>query len=129
MMSSDTLTSSSIDIQSMIVSLYVELASVSMLLDRLSQLSIRVARHSEFVVTMSAQEYVHFEVEFEVNHMYVLTEKDILNIISASKVHEIIEDELQISEVLISNVSFSQAHEALTILSTFGCKHGKVDDS
>ena len=114
----------------MIVSLYVELASVSMLLDRLSQLSIRVARHSEFVVTMSAQEYVHFDVEFDVNHMYVLTEEDILNIINASKVHETIEDELQISEVLlVSNVSFSQAHEALTILSTFGCKHGKVDDS
>jgi hypothetical protein len=31
-----------------------------------SQLSIRVARHSEFVVTMSAQEYVHLEVEFDV---------------------------------------------------------------
>jgi hypothetical protein len=72
-----------------------------MLLDRMFQLSIRVVRDSEFVVTMNAQEYVHFEVKFDLNHPFVPIEEDILNIISALKLFEIIEDDLEISEVAI----------------------------
>lgn len=72
-----------------------------MLLARLFQLSIRVVRDSEFVVTMNAQEYVHFEVKFDLNHPFVPIEEDILNIISALKIFEIIEDDLEISEVAI----------------------------
>ena len=33
---------------------------------------------------MSAQEYVHFEVEFDPNHPYVPIEENILNILGAS---------------------------------------------
>jgi hypothetical protein len=58
---------------------------------------------------MSAQKYVHFDVEFDLNHPYVPNEEDILNIIDASLVYEIIEDDSKISEVVIPNVSFSQA--------------------
>ena len=61
---------------------------------------------SEYVVTMNAQEYVHLQVEFDLNHPYVPTEKDILNILSALEVSEIIEDDLEISEVIVPNVSF-----------------------
>ena len=72
---------------------------------------------------------MHFEVDFDINYPYVPIEEDILNIINASKVHEIIKDDLEISEVVVSNVLFSQAQEAMVNLSTFGCKHGKVDIS
>ena len=43
---------------------------------------------------MSAQEYVHFEInEFDhINQPYVPTEEDMFNILSASEVCEIIED-------------------------------------
>lgn len=43
----------------------------------------------------------------------------IVHIISASKVFELIEDDSEISEVVVSKVSFSQAHEAMATLSTF----------
>ena len=39
-----------------------------------SQLSI-VVGHSKFVVATSAQEYVHFEAEVELNHPYVQPRK------------------------------------------------------
>ena len=50
---------------------------------------------SEYVVTMSAQEYVHFEVIVfhHINQPYVLTEEDMYDILGASKVCEIIEDD------------------------------------
>ena len=44
-------------------------------------------------MTVSAQEYAHFEVEFNGNHPYVPIEEEILNILSASKVLEIIEND------------------------------------
>ena len=47
-----------------------------MLLDRLSQLLIRVVGDSEFVVTMSTQEYVHVEVKFDLTRPI---EEDIWN--------------------------------------------------
>jgi hypothetical protein len=50
--------------------------------DILYQLSI-ATWDSKFVVTMSTQEYVHFEVEVDVNHPCVPIEEDILNIIGA----------------------------------------------
>ena len=84
----------------------------------LSQLLIK-AGDIEFVVTMSAQEYVHLEVEFDLIHPYVPTGEDILNILGASKVYEIIEDDLESSEVVVPSVSFSQAQEAMATLSTF----------
>ena len=34
-----------------------------------------------------------FEVEFDLNHPYVLNEEDILNIISASLVYKIVDDD------------------------------------
>lgn len=44
-------------------------------------------------MTMNAQKDVHFEVEFDLNHPYVLNEEDILNIISASLVYKIVDDD------------------------------------
>ena len=43
-------------------------------IDSLSQLSIRVG-DSEFVVTTSANNYVYFEVEFDLIHPHIPTEK------------------------------------------------------
>jgi hypothetical protein len=48
----------------------------------LYQLSI-ATWDSEFVVTMSTQEYVHFKVEVDVNHPCVPIEEDTLNILGA----------------------------------------------
>ena len=77
-----------------IVAQNVELVDVSMLLNTLSlSLSSVIARDSESTMTMSAQEYAHFEVEFNGNHPYVPIEEDILNILSASKVLDIIEND------------------------------------
>ena len=55
-----------------------------MLFNRLSQLSIRVARDSESIVTMSPQDYMHLEVEFDLDHLHVPSEEDILNMICAT---------------------------------------------
>lgn len=41
-----------------------------------------------------------------------------MNILGASRVSKIIEDDPEISEVVFLNVSFSQAQEAMTTLST-----------
>lgn len=57
---------------------------------------------------MSAQEYVQLKVEFESNHHYVINMFQ-LNILSALMAPEIIEDALEISKVVIHDVSFSQA--------------------
>ena len=46
------------------------------------------------------------------------TEEDILNICGALEVFEIIEDDSNISEVLVPNVSFSQVRDAMATLST-----------
>lgn len=59
MISSGTLTSSSTDTSLVIISYSVELVDFSMLLNKLSQLSI-TARESEFVMTMSAQKIHRF---------------------------------------------------------------------
>ena len=83
-----------------------------------SQLSNR-ARDSEYVMTMNEQEYVHFEAEFGLNQPYVPIEEDILDRPSASKVCEIIEDDLWMSEMGVPNVQFSQVYWALETLSTF----------
>ena len=56
---------------------------------------------------MSAQEYVHFEFEFPLNHHYVPTKEDIFNLLGVSEVFEIIEDDSKISEVVVPNVLFS----------------------
>ena len=74
-----------------IASQIVELVDVSILLHRLSQSSIRVVENSEYIVTMNAQKYVHFQVKFDLSHPYVPTKEYILNKICASKVFEIIE--------------------------------------
>ena len=84
----------------------------------LSQLSIRV-RDSEYVVKICAKEYVHFEVEFYLLHPYVLAEEDILYVLGASKEYEIIEHDLEMSEVVVPNVSLSQAQEAMASPFTF----------
>lgn len=62
---------------------------------------------------------MHFEVKFDLNHLYVPIEEDILNKMNALKIFEIIEDNFGISEVAIPNVSFSQVQEAMATLSTF----------
>lgn len=62
---------------------------------------------------------MHFEVKFDLNHLYVPIEEDILNKMNALKIFEIIEDIFGISEVAIPNVSFSQVQEAMATLSTF----------
>lgn len=67
---------------------------------------------------MSAQQHVHYEVDYDMNHPYIPIEEDIWNILSASEVYEIIDDDLEINVVVVPNVSFSQSHEALAILST-----------
>ena len=87
-----TLTLGTINTLPVIISHNVELLDVSMLLNILSQLSI-IARDSKSIVTMSVQEYAHFEVEFNDNHPYVPTEEDILNILSALEAFEIIEND------------------------------------
>jgi hypothetical protein len=46
-----------------------------MLFNRLSQVSIRVAEDSESIVTMSPQDDMHFEVEFDLDHLYAPSEK------------------------------------------------------
>ena len=46
-------------------------------------------------MTLHAKEYVHFEVEFDLNHAYVPIKEDILNIRGALKAFEIIEDDLE----------------------------------
>ena len=56
---------------------------------------------------MSAQEYV----QLELSHPYAPNKEDILNILGAWRVYEIIEDGLEISEVTIPNVYY--------LLSTF----------
>ena len=53
------------------------------------------------------------------NHPYVPTEEDILNILGALDVYEIIEDDSRISEMAIPNVSFFQEQGAIETLSTF----------
>ena len=45
------------------------------------------------------------------NHPYVPTKEYILNIISASKVFEIIEGDLEIGEVVVPSVSFLKHKE------------------
>ena len=87
-----TLTLGTTNTLPVIISHNVELLDVSMLLNILSQLSI-IARDSKSVVTMSVQEYAHFEVEFNDNHPYVPTEEDTLNILSALEAFEIIEND------------------------------------
>lgn len=62
---------------------------------------------------------MHFEVEFGLHHYYVPTEEDILNILGASKKTEIIEHDLEMSEVVVPNVLLSQAQEAMASPSTF----------
>jgi hypothetical protein len=41
-------------------------------------------RNSEYVVTMSAREYIHSDAEIHLNHSHVPTKEDILNILVAS---------------------------------------------
>lgn len=51
-------------------------------------LSLTQTRDSEYVVTVSAQKYIHFEViKFDhINQPYVPNEEDMFNILSASEV-------------------------------------------
>lgn len=67
---------------------------------------------------MSAQQYMHFEVEFDLNRPYVLSEEDISNIFGASQVFETIEGDSETGEVAIPIVPLSQAHEAMATLTT-----------
>lgn len=52
---------------------------------------------------------MYLEVEFDLFHPYVPFEEDIMNILGASKVYLFIEDDLESNEVVVANVSFSQA--------------------
>ena len=59
------------------------------------------------------------KLSFDMNHPYVPNEEDILKIINASLVYEIIESDSKISEVVVPNVSLSQVWEAMATLSIF----------
>ena len=48
---------------------------------------------------------MHFEIGFDFNHPYVMTEEDILRLIGASWVSESIEDDSKTSGVVVRNVS------------------------
>lgn len=70
-------------------------------------------------MTIGAHKYMHFKVEFDLNHSYVPIKEDILDILGALEASKIIKDDSESIEVVVPNVSFSQAQQATTSLSTF----------